>query len=182
MKLKNLFKAPQKFLYLDIDRHYFTKPTSHFIYYRKSASGRHYHLKFNPEWLNEHELYSLFIQCDHKWLCHSIVRKSFRVAATKKGKRSGPWKKTHMPIPLLVVRSCGAITLKIQIGYALFDRTHTPETSWIQKSRDEMSKLFKKLPWEFKTLADLRAIYIYEHDDDYDDWEDDDVYFDTDEW
>jgi len=88
------FQDLENMVYLDIDEHYFTKPITHPIFYRRSASGTGFHLAFKRDWLTDNEFFLLLRQCDHDWLCKCIVDGQYRIAKNKNGESASEWRLT----------------------------------------------------------------------------------------
>lgn len=170
--MKSMLKRKEPYIYLDIDKPYFIKPQSHYILYRRSASGRHFHLKFKRSWLTTNEIAELIKQADPNWLAYCIAQGKLRIAAIKKGNKATEWKRTEMPTPILVLRGCGEINARTKYGYALISNGYL-ETEWEKKARKEMSELYKLMPKPFKNTAERDYSY-----DEYDDWDESDFWDD----
>lgn len=168
-------RKKESFIFLDIDKNYFIKPESHYIFYRKSASGRHFHLKFKRSWLTTHEIAELVKQSDPNWLAYCIAEGKFRIAGSKQGKKASEWKQTEIPIPILILRGCGNINTKVKHGFAIRSNGYL-ETDWKEKAFKEMEKLYKLMPQSFKLTSDAARYSM----DDYDDWDEED--WEDDQW
>lgn len=154
----------QGYVVLDIDRHWFVKPQSHYIYYRHSASGHHYHLLFKPRWLSKREFFELLMQCDKKYLCSQIAQGQFKIAGLKKGRKAGNWKKTTPRLRLFTIDQRGRVHVHWQIGYGLEEiemmrldkvvEIVLEKSSWFEdwelKSMEELIDFWRKLPEDKK--------------------------------
>jgi len=88
------FQDLDNMIYIDIDKPFFRKPQTHPIFYRRSASGRGFHIAFKRDWLTDSEFFLLLRQCDHDWLCKCIVDEMFRIAKNKNGQEATEWRLT----------------------------------------------------------------------------------------
>lgn len=88
------FEDFEDMVFLDFDRHFFTKCTTHPIFYRLSASRHGFHVAFKRSWLTDSEFFLLLRQCDHDWLCKCIVDECFRIAKNKNGQEATEWRLT----------------------------------------------------------------------------------------